>query len=155
DQRLGDALERFPPQPPRYEGTEALVGIAAAGQHEIHGHPELAGPGEQSRADEGPEARGGEELEALGQGMEAAAEDDEGAAEASVRADEPVLDAETPTEGEAPRLLGKKRVGAALHEKALVPLGLDRAAQPVSRLEQRELGQHPVLAPELDRAVGR
>src|SRR5262249_60396227 len=63
-------------------------------------------------------------------------------------------DANAATGGGGRGLRGETRVGARLHEKALVPLGLDGAAQPVARLEQRELGQHPVLASELDHAVG-
>ena len=57
DQRLGHALQGLDAQPPGHEGPQALVGIAASRQDEIHRHPELAGPGEESRAKKGPEPR--------------------------------------------------------------------------------------------------
>ena len=71
----------------------------------------------------------GEELKAVGERMQPAAEDHVGAPEAVVGTDQPMLDAETLAEGERPRLLGQERVGAALDEEAVVALGLDGAAR--------------------------
>ena len=138
-QRLGHALERLAAEPARHEPPEALVGIAAARQHEIHGHPELAGPREETRANEGAEARRREKLEAVGQRVKPAAEGDIGAPEAVVGADEPVFDAEPPAERERPRLLGEEGIGAALDEEAFVPLRLYGPAHPVAGLEQRQV----------------
>jgi len=71
---------------------------------------------EEAGAEKGAEARGGEELEALGQRMQAAREDDEDAPKrSSVR--KLVLDADPATELERPGLLGAKRVGAASTRK--------------------------------------
>ena len=75
--------------------------------------------------------------------------------EAVVRADEPILDAETPAELERPRLLGQERIGARLDEETAGALGGDGAAEPVARLEEREIELDGPLARELDRAVRR
>ena len=153
-QRLGHALERLAAEPPGHESAEALVGIAAAGQHEIHGHPELARPREEARPNERAESRRREELEAIGQWMQAPAEGDIGAPKAVVGADQPVLDAEPAAERQRPRLLREKRVGAALDEEALVPLRLYGAAHPVAGLQEHQLQRKAALAGDLDGAMG-
>src|SRR5262249_58554129 len=93
------------------------VGMAAAGQNEIQGHPGLAAPRKEPRADEGSEPRRRQELEALGKRVQAPAEGDVGAAEAVVGADEPAFDAEPPTERQRPRLLREEGIAAALDSK--------------------------------------
>ena len=155
DQRLGDALERLAAEPPPHERAEALVGIAAARQHQVARHPELARPGEEPRGEQRRQAGRRQQLEALGQRMQAAAPDHEGAAEAIVGADQPLLQAEPPAQGERPRLLGQERIGPALDEKAVALLGLDGAAHPVRALEHGQLERPPLLPRALDRAVGR
>src|SRR5439155_13142889 len=153
--RLGHPLQGLAAQPPPHEGPQALVGIETSRQHEVEGHPELARPGEEAGAEKGAEARGREELEAIGQRMQAAPEDDEDAPQAIVGAGELVLNAEPPTELERPGLLGEKRVGAALHEEAVAPLRLDGAAQPIGGLEEAQLEVEPALARQLAGTMGR
>src|SRR5262249_58526501 len=108
DQRLRDALERLAPEPPPHEGPQALVPAAAPRQHEVEPHPELAGPREEAGGEERAEPGGGEELEALGQRVEAPPAHDERAAEAIVGPHQPILDAEPAAQGERPGLLGEE-----------------------------------------------
>ena len=147
DQRLGDALERLAAEPAAHEGAEALVGArrraAARGRAPCAACPASE---KSAEASERPSARRRQQQEALGQRMEAAAADHEGAAEAVVGPHQPIVDAEPPAERERPRLLGEERVGAALDEEAVAALGRDGAAEPVARLEQREVERQAALA---------
>jgi len=86
--------------------------------------------------------------------MQPPAEGNVDAPETVVGADQPVLDAEPPAERERPRLLGQEGIGTALDEEALVPLGLDGAAEPVAGLEERQIEREPTLPGDLDGAVG-
>ena len=145
DEGLRHPLERLAAEATAHECAEALVGFAAAGQHEVERHPELARPGEQTRGHEGTQARGCEELKALRQRMERAAPDYEGAAKAIVGPHQPVFQAEPAAERERPRLLRQERVGTAFDEKVVAALGRDGAAEAIARLEHREV-ERPVLA---------
>ena len=73
----------------------------------------------------------------------------------SFGADEAVLDAEPAAQRQRPGLVGDEGVGPAFHEEAVAPLGLDDAAQPVTRLEQRQLEPLSALARALHRPMGR
>ena len=155
DERLRHALQRLAPQASAHEGAQALVGVSPARQDEIHGHPELAAPGEERRAEQGSQPGGGQELEAVGQRMEAAVEGHEGGAEAIVGADEAVLEADPAAERQRPGLLGDEGVGPGFHEEAVTSLGLHDAAEPVTRLEQRQGDPLSALARALHRPMGR
>ena len=154
DERLGDALERLPAEPAPHERAEALVVRPAAGEHEVERHPELPRPGEEGRAQERREPRRREELESLGQRVEPAGAPDVDVAEPIVGAGEAVLDAEPPAERQRPGLLREERVGPRLDEEAAHALGRDRAAEPLARLEQRQLERDPPVARDLAGAVG-
>jgi hypothetical protein len=86
--------------------------------------------------------------------VETPPEGDVGAAEAVVGADQPVFDAEPLAELERPRLLREEGVGAALDQETLIAIRLDGAAQPVARLEERQLEPPAALPGELDGAMG-
>src|SRR5207302_5272160 len=68
---------------------------------------------------------------------------------------EPVPPARAPAEGEGPRFIGQERVGAGPDEEPAGPFGRDRAAEPVARLDQRQLERDPPLARHLHSAVRR
>src|SRR5213594_2837620 len=87
--------------------------------------------------------------------MEAPGAPHEHSPEAIVRPDEPVLDAETPTQRQGPRLLRQERVGTRLYQEPAGALGRDSAAQPGSRLDHREVQRRGPLARDLDGAVRR
>ena len=154
DQRLGDPLERLPPEPAPHKVAEALVAAGAARQDKVERHPELAGPGEEPRAQKRPEAGGGQELEALRERMEPATEQHEDPAEAVVGPDEPVLEVEPPAERQRPRLLRQEGVGPGLDQEAVHVLGRDGAAEPRPRLDERRLDGRPALPCQLRRVVG-
>src|SRR5581483_7636826 len=114
---------------------------------------ELAAPGEEGRAEEGTEAGRRQELEAVRQRVQPAAEPDEDAPEPLVGAHQAVLDPEAPAEVEGPGLLGQEEVGPGLDQKARGALGGDRPAQPGARLQQRDLQRVAPGAGHLDGAV--
>src|SRR5262249_45368490 len=124
-------------------------------QGEVERHPELAGPGEQARGEQWAEPRGREELESIGERMEAPAPDDERAPEAVVRPHQPVLDPEPAAESERPRLLREEGVGPALDDEAIAPLRRDRAAQAILGLKHGEVEAPPALPGEFARPVRR
>src|SRR5439155_14792312 len=124
-------------------------------QHEVEGHPQLAPQREQRRHRERAHRRRRQELEAVGQRMQPAAVPDEDLAETIVGAHQPVLDAEAAAQRERPRLLRQEGVGPRLDEKAVHALADDGAAEPLARLDQRELERRLPLARHLHRAVRR
>ena len=80
---------------------------------------------------------------------------DEDLSEAIVRRREPMLDAEPPAERQRPGLLREKRVGARLDEESAGELGRDGAAEPVARLDERQLELGRSRPRELDGAMRR
>ncbi len=94
-----------------------------------------------------------QELEAVRHGMETPSEPDEDFSEAIVGAHQPTLQADPPAQRERPRLLGEKRVGAGFDEESTGALGLDRAAQTIAGLDERQVERRPALACDLDGAV--
>jgi hypothetical protein len=159
DQWLSDALERLGAEAAADERAETFVvtadRAAAARQQEIQRHPRLATPREQRRRRERRQPRRRQQLEAVGQRMQPAAEPDEDFAKAIVGANQPALEAQTPTQRERPRLLGQKRVGTRLDQVAVGALGGDAPAEAAARLDQLEVEVEAALARELHRAVGR
>ena len=85
--------------------------------------------------------------------MQASAIPHEDLAEAIVGAHQPVFDSQPSAQRQRPRLLGEKRVRARLDQEAVHPLAGDAAAQPLARLDQRELQGQAALGRHLDRAM--
>ena len=143
--RIDELLE---PAEPASEGeaqavlrqSQELVRPAGGGG-EFERHAGLAAPGEDVGREEGPEARGREQVEALGRRAQAAGADDEAAPVRVVGLNDAVFDAEPPGEFQSGRLLGDERVRPAFEQEALAPPRPHRPAQAARRFEQQDLGR--------------
>jgi len=151
-ERLGHPLERLASEPAAHEVGEALVCGRAARQDQVERHAELPAPGEEGRGDEGAKVGRREEEEAVRQRLDAAVVDHVGAPLALARADERHAEALAQVDG--PRLLGQEGVRARLDRETVSPLGRDRAAEPVARLEEHDLAHAALDQPVCRREPG-
>ena len=124
------------------EGAKALVGDGGvAADEDLEAHAQLAGPGDELRAQDGEDHGGGHEHHALGHGVKLALAQDVGGGRCGVvGADELVAEAELAAEVEGGALLGEEGVGAAFDEEALAGVGDDLSAEVVGGFEQKIVG---------------
>ena len=135
-QRLAEALDRLLTQTPPQERCDRLVAFAAARDHEVEGHAQLAAPGEEAGAEEGSDpARDAEHT--FGQGVQPSPAEHVDRAWRAGR-HEALAQSQVTAESDGVRLLGQDRVWAALEKKPLDALGADHSSPPRLLLEERE-----------------
>ena len=146
DDGLGDLGQRLASEAPAHEVAERLVADRlAAGQHQVHPHPQLATPAYEAAECERHQPGRHHEDQALGQFVQSAPREDPAAPHRFVRIQQAVPDAQLAGQLHRPRLVGDERVRTALdHEAVVGALGQDLAAQTVVGLEQHPVDRRPV-----------
>ena len=152
DQGLDQPVQGLAAQPPPDEAGQALLDLVIAARDEqVHQHPELAAPGQDRRGEQRAQPPRRHQDEALGHRHQPALPDDERAAMARIRLDQPIAEAQPLAEVQAPRLVGDEGVRAALEREAVEPVRPDHAAGPVLALpvpSDRPVGATPGIARE-------
>ena len=156
EQRRREPLERLAPEPPADEAPDGLVArVVPPRQDEIEPHARLARPREERAPGEGEDARGDRQDEALRERVQDAVALDVDLAVPRVGLDEPVAEAEVAAELGGLGAGGDERVGPALDDEAVAPLGDDVAAEVGARLEERDgEGRAGAVAAGAEEAVG-
>ena len=136
-QRLAKAFDRLLAEAAAQEGGDRLVAVAAAaGDHDVESHPQLAGPGEELAVEERADLRRHREHHSLGQRVQAAAAKDVDRAVLGVRGNEAVAEAELTAERKGLGFLREDRVRPALEQEAVAGLRADHTAQEGTGLDQ-------------------
>ena len=141
DDGLGDARQRLFAEAATDEVAEALVQgragcalrparrRAAARQHQVEAHADLARPAHEAAQRERHHPSRDHEDDALGQLMQPATRVDEALADVLVAVEKTVGDAQLAGGGDRPVLLDDRRVRTALDHEAVAAHGVDLAAE--------------------------
>ena len=153
DQRLDQPVERLAAHPAADEPRHALLrAVVPAGDEQVHHHPQLAPPREDRRGQERAEPMRRHQHEALGHRHQPPLAHHERPPVARVGLDQPVAQPQPLAEVQSPRLVRDERVRPALQREAVLPLRRDDPADPLPRLQDRQLdrpaqGRGPLVDP--------
>ena len=137
EERLPQAVDGLLPEAAAQERRDRLVVVpAAAGEHEIEAHAQLAGPEKSRLRSIGSTRVGTASSIPSGSACQLPPVEDVDLPLLGVGRDEALAEAELTAQLDALRLLRQHRVGAGFEQEAALRLGPDHPAEAVARLEE-------------------